>query len=692
MTMKAFYIFVVLAVLILGAAPFYLLPQTDLATILSPAQDPLPTSAPDNAKVGTHDPVVIYDSYHTKIKSLDPATAGDTDSASLQGAVYEGLYAYHYLKRPLEVVPQLADGMPEVSADGLTYTIHLKRGIKFRRDECFGQAKDAAGKPLFEADGKPRWNTRELVADDFVYAFKRIADYHISTELSLAFVEDKIVGIPEYRKSTEKYAQGDFSRYRKENIAGIKSLDKYTLQIKLKDKFPQLLYVLAIDNYAPIPHELVEHYLTTADDGKGGRSELDIGARNPVIFDFQAMIGTGPFYVYDLKDGGRIVLKRNPEFAPGFHANGTPVIDSRCFYPTEGEGPRKDASGQIEYEGDKAAGLLADAGKRVPFVDVIYQDYVPEDNPMWQLFMTRQADTASIPADIYNQVITPDKSLTDKMAKSGIQLIKSSQPAVYWLTFNMEDPVLGKSRSLRQALSLAFNVDDYIRVLFNGRGRWATNIIPTGFEGHDEAGPSPYAKVDMELACKKLEDAKKELIAAGVIKPGDKIPDLRLDLGAQDEQSRRQAEFIQQQFASLGVKLNVEMQDWPTLLAKMHKGQCQIYASGWHADYPDPENFLQLFYTPNIKRGTNNSNYSNAEFDRLFEKASTMPPSKERTELYVRLIRKINEDCPILLLSEPFGYGLFHPWVHNVKPHPIGYGFGKYRRIDAELRRKMGGR
>jgi len=160
----------------------------------------------------------------------------------------------------------------------------------------------------------------------------------------------------------------------------------------------------------------------------------------------------------------------------------------------------------------------------------------------------------------------------------------------------------------------------------------------------------------------------------------------------QEEHFRRVGEFVKRQFQRVGVRIKVEMNDWPTLQKKVHNKVAQMYMMGWHADYPDAENFLQLFYSPNIKRGTNNSNYSNEEFDRLFEQASTIMEEDKRIPLYAKMIRILNEDCPVMPLSEPISYILVNKWVHNSKPHPIGYGFRRYIRIDAELRRRMGGR
>jgi ABC-type oligopeptide transport system substrate-binding subunit len=349
------------------------------------------------------------------------------------------------------------------------------------------------------------------------------------------------------------------------------------------------------------------------------------------------------------------------------------------FYPTEGEA------------GDAEAGLLNDAGRRVPFIDVVHLVFVQENNPAWMMFEKKQRDSAGIPRDVYTQVISPDKALVDKWKQMGIRLIKDTYPAIYWIVFNMEDPVVGGSKSLRQALCLAYDVEKDIEILHNGRGIRALNTIPSTFKGHKEAGPSPYAHLDVPLARKKLEDARKELAAQGVIKPGQDIPTLKLYVGGIDEDSRRLGDFAQRQFAKLGIRLEIELNDWPTLQKLVHNKQCQMYTMGWHADYPDAENFLQLYYSPNIKRGTNNSNYSKREFDKLFEAASVELNEGKRIDLYAGMTRLINEDCPVLLLSEPITYYLAYEWVHNIKLHPIGYGFQKYMRIDAALRRQRGG-
>ena len=189
-----------------------------------------------------------------------------------------------------------------------------------------------------------------------------------------------------------------------------------------------------------------------------------------------------------------------------------------------------------------------------------------------------------------------------------------------------------------------------------------------------------------------IEQAKKELAAAGVIAPGEDIPEITLDLGGRDELTRRIAEFVKGEFRKVGVRVKVELNDWPTLLGKINNKRFQTCTLGWHADYPDAENFLQNFYSPNIDLNTNYVGYVNKDFDRLFEESSKYPEVEKRVPLYAEMAKMIAEDVPVMLLAEPVTYTLMMPWTGNFKYHPIAYGLGKYTRIDLDARVKAGGR
>jgi len=655
--MKWFYIIAVIGVGVLFAMPFWLLSGQDMSMV----QTPVPGFDGQLRK-----PIVTYDSYSSRIRSLDPATCGDTTSAGIQANFYEGLYTYHYLKRPASeaVIPQLAADMPRVSEDGLTWTIPLKQGIVYRRNEAFGREADAGD----ETSNTPRFRTREMTAHDFVLAFKRVADPHIPPSLAYSLLEGRVEGIADYRARSAGYRPGDFSRYDKEDIAGIRAVDDHTLEIQLSDPYPQFQYVLAMSVYAPIPREVIDYWLASESSGSGGeRVSTPIHRRSPEIRDWRATVGTGPYYLADYNEGGRIVMVRNQDFRPD-------------FYPTEGE------------PGDREAGLLDDAGKRVPFNDVIYWTFVQETNPAWMLFMTRQNDLSAIPQEQFKNAIADGgvgRDVSPAMKAQGIKLLIYTSPALYYLSFNLNDPVVGKSPSLRKAMSLAFNVQESIDVLRNGRGKWCRSILTSDLPERSAVGDSPYARLDVPLAKQFLQQARVEL----GLGPDDPLPTIVIDYPSTSQDARRQAELYKSQFGAIGLTVEVELEDWPTYLDRMHRNLMQVAAgSGWHADYPDAENFLQLFYSPNIEAGTNTTNYRNPDYDRLYEQMRVMEPSPERTEIIKRMAAMINEDCPVIFDSEPESFVLMHDWVHNLKPHPIGYGYAKYRRIDADARRAEGGR
>ena len=632
--MKWFYVTSLAVVALLAASPMFFLPRRD-----------------GDEYAGK---IVRYDLYGSPIKSMDPATCGDTTSSSFQSFLYEGLYHYHYLKRPAydHVVPQLAAEMPTIDAARLTYRIRLRPNVTYHRNPCFGV--DAAG----------RWRTRTVKADDFVLAFRRVADYYVNTGLAWAFV-NRIRGLTEYRSRTEKYKIGDFSRYDLP-VEGIRAVDDLTLEIRLAEPYPQFLYVLAMHTYAPVPREAVDYWLATELDGEGARRPIPLDRRTTEFREPEQVVGTGPYRLKTWVRKARLVFERNPDFREE-------------YYPTEGA------------PGDREAGLLDDAGKRVPFVDVFQYDFVAERHSSWMLFLTRQRDSSGISKEVFDSVVSPGRQLEARWRKRGIRLHNYWPPTVYWIVFNMEDPVLGASKSLRQALCLSFSVEDYLKVLHNGRGRRAMNILPSTFKGCAEAGGGPYYRLDRLLARKKLQQAKRELAAKGLLRRGE-IPPLVLDFGGTDGETARRGEFFQQQFAQIGVKLKFLLNDWPKLQEKVNNKQCQMYTMGWHADYPDAQNFLQLYYSPNIEKQTNNANYSNPAFDALYEKARVLPDGPERTRLYAEMVRIISEDCPVLMLTEPQSYWLSYEWVKNSKPHPVAYGYAKYLRIDTELRRRLGGK
>ena len=216
-----------------------------------------------------------------KIAGFDPIHASDQYSGNEAGKVYEGLFEFHPLKRPYELMPNLAEALPTVSADGLTYTFKLRKGVLFHDSPAF---KDGIG--------------RELKADDVLYSLKRLADPKLMAKGWWLF-DERIVGLNEWRT---KYSALDATVY-DEEIEGLKKIDDYTFTLKLKSPYPQFLYALAMPYSFIVAKEAVDHF---------GKEFLN----HPV--------GTGPFLLPKFDQSNLIVYNKNPKFR-------------EKFYPTEGE-------------------------------------------------------------------------------------------------------------------------------------------------------------------------------------------------------------------------------------------------------------------------------------------------------------------------------------------------------------------
>lgn len=553
-----------------------------------------------------------------RIRGFDPIEAGDTTSAAAVSRLYEGLLEYHYLQRPYQVRPLLAEAMPDVSPDGLTYTFRIKRGVRFHDNPCF-----------------PGGRGRELTAEDFVYSWKRLADARNKPKGYWVF-EGRIVGLDEFhKKSLEGPVDYD------EPVEGLQALDRYTLQIKLTEPYPQLLWVLTMDYTFAVPREAVEYY---------GKEFLN----NPV--------GTGPFLLRRWQRNYRVEYVRNPNY----HGD---------TYPTEGE------------PGDREAGLLDDAGKPLPLLDRVIEYVVADDSTEWLMFLSGQLASSGISRSNFDAVITAQRELTPALQARGIRLYKVPRMFTTYIGFNMTDPVVGASedpaenerrRKLRQALSHAIDIEKWIE-FYNQRMIPATGPIPPGVAGYDPQKPRPYpfdlARARQLLAEAGYPDGRDPATGRRLV--------LTLEIGtAGDPEARQAVDLLASFFRAIGVELRPSYNNWPEFLKKLERRQAQMFQLGWIIDYPDAENFLQLFYSKNASPGPNHANYSNPEFDRLYERIRTMFDSPERTALYQQMADIVVADAPWIFMTHPLAFGLFQPWLLNFKPHDFPYPNMKFYKVD----------
>jgi ABC-type transport system substrate-binding protein len=365
-------------------------------------------------------------------------------------------------------------------------------------------------------------------------------------------------------------------------------------------------------------------------------------------------VGTGPFMLKDWQRASYIELVRNPNFRGE-------------TYPTEGE------------PGDKEAGLLDDAGKKMPFADKVIWTIIEESQPSWLLFLQGKLDARSIPKDNWDETMTANNELTPKMKQLKIRLFTFKDPSTFYLGFNMLDPVLGKNKPLRQAINYAIDRKTFIKLFFNNTFDIAYGDIPPVLASYNpEVEKMGYADYDPNKS-------KKLLIEAENIQ-GGKIPPLKIAMQGTDTFYRQFGSFIQRQLEAIGLNIEMEYMDWPTFQARTNKRDVQMFAGGGGCGIPDAQDSLSEFYSKFWAPGVNHFNYKNPEFDKLYEQTEVMMDSPERTKLYQKMELIVLEDCPAAFLDHRVGYVLVHDWYKNYHPHIFGYGLSKYQRVDLKKR------
>jgi oligopeptide transport system substrate-binding protein len=645
------------------------------------------------------DQKIVYSSFSEQPKTLDPARSYSTNEAQFIMQIYEPLLHYDYFIRPYQLTPLIATEMPTVryfdKANQLlpkaenakiaytVYTIHIKPKILFQPHPAL--AKDKQGKFFYlqlpkgylDAHGInklsdfPYTGTRELTVDDYIYQIKRLAQPTTNSPIS-GLMGEYILGFTDFAKSLpHRTKPGTFIDLRKYQMAGLYKIDDYTFEIKLIGQYQQFMFWLAMLFFVPVPWEADCFY-----------SQAGMADKN-LSFDWYP-IGTGPFLLSENNPNRRLVLQKNPNFR-------------QDYFPSNGS---KD---------DVRQGFLLHAGELLPLSDQAIFTLEKESIPRWNKFTQGYYDSSTINAENFQQAIHISPSgaptLNKSMRERKVRMTEATDIVIYYLGFNMLDKVVGgnseRARKLRLAISIAVNFDEYIAIFLNGRGKPAQGPIPPIIFGYREGakGINPYVYYwdGTKPRRKPLTDTKELMRAAGY--PGGLDPQtgkpliLNYDVfvtGGPDDKA--QLDWMRKQFARIGIDLNVRATQYNRFQDKISNGNAQIFSWAWTADYPDPENFLFLFYSENTKvghGGENVSNYQNPRFDYLFKLMKNRPNDPERQGL-------IDEMVDILRHDAPWDWGvnsqtliLDQQWLSPTKRSAIAYDYLKYLAIDVAKRNEM---
>jgi ABC-type transport system substrate-binding protein len=554
--------------------------------------------------------------------TFDPQKVADLYSNMIIDAVMDTPVKYDYLARPLKLRPNTLDALPEVTDGGRTITLHVKPGIYFNDDPAFGGRK------------------RELTAHDYVYSMKRLMDPKLAAPL-LSEIEGVILGSEKLLEKARKDNKLDYDA----PFEGIRALDRYTWQIRLEKPSYIFIYNLADCRIAcAVAREVVERYGD------------DVGS-HPV--------GTGAYKLGFWKRSSKIVLDPNPNFREELF-DGEPAAD--------------DARGREI--------LARMKGKRLPIVGRIEVYIIEEVQPRWLAFLNGDLDLMyQVPSD-FAYLAFPNNKLAPNLAKQGMEMEQVAAMDLTYAYFNMDDPTVGgygpEKVALRRAISLAYNTRDEIAIVRKGQAVPAQAPWSPGVAGYDPKFRTTANDHDIPRA-KALLD-----MFGYVDRDGDgyrEMPDgspLTLVFNSTPTAKDQQIdELWKRGMDDIGVRFTVRKAKWPDLLKESYAGKLMMWQLGGAASAPDADTWLSSLYGPNSGMKGNQANFKHPEYDRIYEKARTMPDSPERTRMYEQLAKIVVAYAPWKINVNRIFTDLWYPWLVGYRrPLVQGSSFWMYLDID----------
>jgi ABC-type transport system substrate-binding protein len=563
--------------------------------------------------------------------SLDPVKVNDLYSRILTPHIFEGLYHYDHLARPIKMQPLTADGMPQPSADFRVWTVKVKPGIYFADDPAF---KGPDGKKI----------RRELVAQDYVYSFKRFADPANKSPVWTGLETDRLIGLNELRdEALKQNKRFDYDR----EIDGVRALDRYTLRFTLTAPRPRFYETLASgDLFGAVAREVIEFYGNTVEE-------------HPV--------GTGPFKLAQWRRSSFIAFERNPDFREMLY---------------DAEPAPGDAEGQ--------AWLARFKGRRLPMVDRVEISIIEEEQPRWLSFVNAEADLQFEMGFQFVPQAMPNGKVAPNLARRGIVGYRNLEPTVYCVLFNMEDTIVGgyapANIALRRAIGLSFDSRTEIAYAFNGQGTVAQTPLLPHTQAFDPTYRSEMSEYDPARA-KALLDlyGYKDRDGDGWREMPDGAPLILKINGQSDGRSRKIAEMMDRNLRAVGIRSEAIITQWPENLKAARAGKLQMWPVGSQADAPDSIGALARYDSRQIG-GQNMARFRLPAFDALYDRANAIADGPERKALF-------DQAQALALAYMPYKYTLnrvstdmAHPWLIGYR-HPVFWtDWWQYVDIDDTLR------
>jgi ABC-type transport system substrate-binding protein len=557
---------------------------------------------------------------------FDPAELSDLYSSTVIANIFDTPLTYDYLARPVKLIPNTLEAMPEVTEQGTLYTMKVRPGIYFADDAAFKGRK------------------RELVAEDFVYSIKRLFDPRKKSPNLYQF-EGWIAGMDEPLARARKANRFDYDT----PVEGLRALDRYTFQVRLKQPNYNFLYYLAYCNLTcAMAREVDEFY-------------GDKIAEHPV--------GTGPFRLAFWKRSSKMVFEKNPNYREDRFSAQAPAGDERS---------RAIAARQ--------------RGRQLPLVDRIEVYIIEEQQPRYLAFLNSELDFLErLPAE-FASVAIPNNKLAADLKRRGVQMDQVPGMELTYSYFAMKDPIVGgytpEKVALRRAIVLGQDVGAEVSIARKNQAIVAQSPIGPGAAGYDPDFRSTATEYDPARAKALLDmygyvdcdgDGWRDLPRANG--NGECKPFSIEYASAPNAQQKPLDENWKKNMDAIGIRMTFKKAKWPDLLKESKAGRLQMWGLGWSATVPDADAFFVMLYGPNGGQA-NHSRFDVPEFNRLYERSKAMPDGPERDAVYREMNRLFLVYAPWRLGTHRIYTDMWHPWTVGFRRHPVMRSWWKYIDID----------
>ncbi|NDP42833.1 MAG: hypothetical protein GZ089_08985 [Aromatoleum sp.] len=538
---------------------------------------------------------------------FDPQAFNDSYSSLVADAIFDPLYTYDYFARPIRLVPRTADGLPQITDGGRSYTLKVRPGIYFADDPAFKGKK------------------RELVAEDYVYSIKRIFDPKVRSYWLYMF-EKHLAGLDEPLARARKTGTFDYDA----KIEGVQALDRYTLRIRFNEPDYSFQHWLTTAQFAAVAREVVEAY------GDPSHRVME----NPV--------GTGAYRLKSWTRGQKIVLEANPGYRDD-------------PYPAPGTGSAP----------EDAAIAKGYVGRKAPLVGNVEISILEEAQPRLLSFEQGKLDFLELPASLAGNVLDGARLRTayvERGIKLHRQVEPSVAFNFFNMDDPVVGGYTPEKIALRRAIALAYDREAAIRTLAYGQALPASQPVPPVVPGYDPSLAS--AKTYDPAAARALLDkfGYRDRDGDGFRETPDGRQLTIVRASTPDGAARASDELWKRCMDAIGIRMTNLKQKWPELNKMSEAGQLMMWGLSWISSIPVADTFYSTLYSHNI--GTSNdARLRLPEYDRLYEESRSLPDGPARTALYRKMTELVIAYAPWMLQTYPYDNVLAQPWVHAFKQH-----------------------